>query len=87
MAIDVTLQGTGSGTELLGLFDVKGEGPLKPIVDRLFERRATERAAQFAGCLEKRFGAAAQASAPAWPRAGALKRWLARLWRAITSTS
>jgi carbon monoxide dehydrogenase subunit G len=56
MVIDVTLQETESGTELLGLINVMGKGPLKPIVDRLFERRATERAAQFADCLEKRFG-------------------------------
>jgi hypothetical protein len=26
-------------------------------VDRLFEKRATERAAQFADCLQQRFGA------------------------------
>ena len=48
MAIDVTLRGTGSGTELLSLFDVRGEGQLKAIVNRLFERRATERTAQIA---------------------------------------
>jgi carbon monoxide dehydrogenase subunit G len=55
MAIDVTLQGSAGGTELHSRFDVRGEGPLKPIVDRLFEKRATERTAQFAECLAKRF--------------------------------
>ena len=55
MAIDVALQGTAEGTELHSRFDVRGEGPLKPIVDRLFEKRATERTAQFAECLAKRF--------------------------------
>jgi carbon monoxide dehydrogenase subunit G len=61
MAIDVTLQANGSATELHSLFNVKGEGPLKPVVDRLFERRATERAAQFAEALEKRFGGSSAA--------------------------
>ena len=59
MAIDVTLHANGSATELHSLFIVRGEGPLKPVVDRLFERRATERTAQFAEALEKRFGSAA----------------------------
>lgn len=79
MAIEVSLQPSGSGTELTSVFDVKGEGQLKPIVDRLFEKRATERAAQFAESLEKRFGAVAPAQisgAPA-PAGG----WLTRLWR------
>ena len=76
MAIDVTLQAAGSGTELVSRFQVKGEGPLKPVVDRLFDKRATERTAQFAECIGKRFGAAA---APSEPRAG----WLARLWRFV----
>jgi carbon monoxide dehydrogenase subunit G len=90
MEIDVALKGTGSGTELLGLIKVRGEGQLKPIVDRLFEKRATERAAQFADCLEKRFGAvspaiaAAQSGgapspAPGW--LGRIRRWLGRPWR------
>jgi carbon monoxide dehydrogenase subunit G len=90
MEIDVALQASGSGTELLGLIKVKGEGPLKPIVDRLFEKRATERAAQFAECLQKRFGDAAPAGAaaqisgapspaPSW--FGRIWRWLGRLWR------
>ena len=55
MAIDVSLQANGAQTELVSVFDVKGEGQLKPIVDRLFEKRATERSAQFAECLRKRF--------------------------------
>lgn len=57
MVIDVTLEKTAEGTELRGFFDVSGTGQLKPIVDRLFEKRATERAAQFADCLQQRFGA------------------------------
>jgi carbon monoxide dehydrogenase subunit G len=84
MDIDVTLQAAGATTELLALFNVKGEGQLKAIVDRLFEKRATERAAQFAECLEKRFGAVSSRAAPAqlkdrpvpW-----IRRWLNRLWR------
>jgi carbon monoxide dehydrogenase subunit G len=55
MAIDVELAETPTGTELRSVFDVKGAGQLKAIVDRLFEKRATERTAQFAACLEKRF--------------------------------
>lgn len=55
MVIDVSLQANGAQTELVSVFDVKGEGQLKPIVDRLFEKRATERSAQFAECLKKRF--------------------------------
>jgi carbon monoxide dehydrogenase subunit G len=92
MAIDVTLQGTESGTELASLFEVKGEGQLKPIVDRLFERRATERAAQFADCLEKRFGAVPSGAAPEPLRgrpfqarywAGRISRGLALLLRRL----
>lgn len=79
MAIDVSLQAAGSGTELLSVFDVKGEGQLKAIVDRLFERRATERTAQFADSLQKRFGAVPPASAPAQAPGG----WLSRLWRRL----
>jgi carbon monoxide dehydrogenase subunit G len=79
MAIDVSLQAAGSGTELLSVFDVKGEGQLKAIVDRLFERRATERTAQFADSLQKRFGTVAPASAPAQAPGG----WLSRLWRRL----
>ena len=92
MAIDVTLRGTGSATELLALFKVKGEGQLKPIVDRLFERRATERAAQFAECLKKRFGAVSPGTAAAQVRGGPflardfvgrISQWLNRLWRRL----
>jgi carbon monoxide dehydrogenase subunit G len=92
MTIDVSLRETGSGTELLGLIKVRGEGPLKPIVDRLFERRATERAAQFADCLEKRFGAVSSANAtppsrgapsPVRERVGPIRRWLERLRRRL----
>jgi len=57
MEIDVSLRASGRGTEMLGLIQVRGEGPLKPVVDSLFERRADERAAQFAEQLERRFGA------------------------------
>ena len=87
MAIDVTLQGTAKQTELLSVFDVKGEGQLKAIVDRLFEKRATERAAQFAESLEKRFGAASPATAAPQERGGPIRRWFTRLWRRLTSTS
>jgi len=83
MAIDVTLRGTGSGTELLSLFNVKGEGQLKAIVDRLFERRATERTAQFADCLGKRFAAGSPLQPPAPTGTGRIRRWLARVWRRL----
>ena len=76
MAIDVTLQASGSATELHGVFNVKGEGPLKPVVDRLFERRATERTAQFAEALAKRFGGVPAAPPP---REG----WARLLWRRL----
>ena len=76
MAIDVTLQASGSATELHSVFNVKGEGPLKPIVDRLFERRATERTAQFAEALGKRFGAR-----PSEPKLR--ENWVARVWRRL----
>ena len=61
MTIDVSLQPNGMHTELVSVFDVKGEGQLKPIVDRLFEKRATERSAQFAACLQRRFSRASAA--------------------------
>jgi carbon monoxide dehydrogenase subunit G len=83
MAIEVTLRETGSGTELLSLFNVTGEGQLKAIVDRLFERRATERTAQFADCLGKRFGADSAARASARNGSGRIRRWLARIWRRL----
>ena len=79
MEIDVSLKEIDSGTELTTIFDVKGEGQLKAIVDRLFEKRATERTAQFAESLQKRFGAAPPASAPAQVPGG----WLSRLWRRL----
>jgi carbon monoxide dehydrogenase subunit G len=87
MTIDVELRADGSGTELVSQFDVKGEGPLKPIVDRLFEKRATERTAQFAECIGKRFSASAPAPAIEEERDGSVWRWLARLWRRLTSSS
>ncbi len=89
MEIDVTLRETDSGTAMTSLFKVKGEGQLKPVVDSLFERRASERTAQFADCLEKRFSGVAPASALAQGPAGPdvahdwgrrLGRWLNRLW-------
>ena len=79
MEIDVTLRTNGSGTELLTVFDVKGEGQLKGIVDRLFEKRATERTAQFAETLQSRFGAVAPAAAAAPAPEG----WFNRLWRRL----
>lgn len=77
MNIDVSLEKTAGGTELRALFDVTGTGQLKPIVDRLFEKRATERAAQFADCLQQRFGAVPPAGVPAQVPSG----WLSRIWR------
>jgi carbon monoxide dehydrogenase subunit G len=85
MAIDVALEPGAAGTDLTSVFDVRGDGPLKPVVDRLFERRATERTAQFAECLARRFSGA-PAAAPAARAAGFLG-WLARLWRRLTSSS
>lgn len=76
MNIDVSLENAANGTELRALFDVTGTGQLKPIVDRLFEKRATERAAQFADCLQKRFGAVPPADALPQVPAG----WLRRFW-------
>jgi carbon monoxide dehydrogenase subunit G len=88
MRIDVALQETASGTQLLTVFDVKGEGQLKGIVDRLFEKRATERTAQFADSLQSRFGAAAPALAPepgiaGKPGTGKKEGILSRLWRRL----
>lgn len=84
MSIDVSLQGSGSHTEMVSVFDVQGEGQLKPIVDRLFEKRATERSAQFAECLQKRFAAAevrqpAPATQPQEQDARARPGWIVRL--------
>ncbi len=61
MAIEVALEPGVGTTQLRGVFDVVGTGQLKPIVDKLFEKRATERAAQFGASLEQRFGAATAA--------------------------
>lgn len=86
MEIDVALQKTGSGTELLGLIKVQGEGQLKPVVDRLFARRATERAAQFADSLERRFGAVSSRDVPVQVAVRPVPwivRWLNRLWRRL----
>lgn len=78
ITIDVALQAVAGGTELRSVFDVKGEGPLKPVVDRLFEKRATERTAQFAQTLAERFMAA-----PA-PPSGAPEGGMRRLWRRLS---
>jgi len=90
MEIDVALRAAGSGTELVALFKVAGQGQLKPIVDRLFERRASERTAQFAECLAKRFGAEgssqARSGAPqalARGRTAGMRRWIGALWRRL----
>jgi carbon monoxide dehydrogenase subunit G len=56
--IDVRLCAKGMGTEMTSRFHVVGRGPLKPVVDRLFEKRADERTAQFTQLLEARFGGA-----------------------------
>lgn len=56
--IDVRLCAKGAGTEMTSRFHVLGRGPLKPIVDKLFEKRADERTAQFTQLLEARFGGA-----------------------------
>lgn len=96
MEIDVALTRSASGTELVTLFKVAGEGQLKPVVDRLFERRATERAEQFADCLAKRFGAGSAESSPQQlrgtppPARGWLARasaWLGWLWRRVVGRS
>jgi carbon monoxide dehydrogenase subunit G len=55
MQIDVALAGSAEGTELTSVFDVTGTGPLKPIVNRLFDKRSAERTAQFAEALARRF--------------------------------
>lgn len=96
MEIDVALQSAGSGTELRSLFRVEGKGPLKPVVDRLFERRATERTAQFADCLEKHFAAGSPDAArpplsarpiPVRDWIGRMQRWLGPFWRRLLGRS
>jgi hypothetical protein len=90
------LRGNGTGTEITAQFEVAGEGPLKPIVDRLFERRATERAAEFTEILEQRFGAASSSDAAADTRPrpvaapdrdGTVSGWLYRLWQRLLGRS
>jgi carbon monoxide dehydrogenase subunit G len=85
MDIDVALQAAGSGTELRSLFKVEGKGPLKPVVDRLFERRATERTAQFAERIAKHFAAGAPSAArtPASAPASPVRDWLAGTQRRL----
>lgn len=87
MAIEVTLRAGDSGTQLQSVFDVRGEGPMKPIVDRLFEKRATERSEQFAACLQARFGERAASIAAPAPKPGGLLARLAGWWRRLTSAS
>ncbi len=67
MAFEVTLRASSAGSEMTGVVEVSGEGPLKPVVDRLFERRARERAELLGLTLAGRFGASAAlpAAAPA----------------------
>lgn len=87
MEIDVDLRAAAGGTEFRALFKVTGEGPLKAIVDRLFEQRVSERAAQFAGSLAERFDsdrtqdAASTSGLPSAPAPSfwiRLVQWLAR---------
>ena len=87
MTIDVALRDAGAGTELTSVFDVTGTGQLKAVVDRLFEKRATERTAQFAECLERRFSGAPpqQGPAPA-TRRGWWRRLIELLRRLISSS-
>jgi len=96
MEIDLALTESGAQTELRSLFKVVGEGPLKPVVDRLFERRATERTAQFAECLAQRFGADAPTekevphsggSASATAEFARLRGWLTRIWNRLRGAS
>lgn len=90
MEIELALHDRSARTEMVGQLKVKGEGQLKAVVNSLFERRATERTAQFAAALEQRFGAAsAAATVPPAPPAGArgILGWLRGLWRRLTSSS
>ena len=86
MEIEVALQAAGAVTEMTGVLQVQGKGPLKPVVDRVFEKRATERAAQFAETLGKRFGAVVPEEIPKEAK-GPLRLWLERLWCWLTSSS
>ncbi len=86
MAIDVELKASTVGTDLRSVFDVTGTGQLKPIVDRLFEKRATERTAQFAESLAQRFSGAAPVETAAPERGSWLRRLLDWL-RHLTSSS
>jgi len=79
--IDVRLRAIGAGTELTSSVKVAGRGPLKPIVDRLFERRATEKTEEFAQVLEARFGAASKSETPNQPSKGLLAQLWQRLMR------
>jgi carbon monoxide dehydrogenase subunit G len=79
MAIDVELKEAASGTELRSAFEVAGTGPLKPIVDQLFEKRATERTAEFAERLAQRFSEAPGPAPAAEPASPARSGWLASL--------
>ncbi len=96
MEIDVALQEIESGTEMRCLFKVKGEGQLKPIVDSLFERRATERTAQFAESLARRFAGASSTGASArtpvtggatQDRFARLGSWFKRVWLRLLGKS
>ena len=80
MAIDVTLQASGSATELHSLFNVKGEGPLKPVVDR------PVRAARHRAHRPVRRGPGEALRRPP-ERAAARESWLARVWRRLQRSS
>jgi len=84
MHIEVELAPDASGTLLHTRFEVSGSGPLKPVVDRLFEKRAAERSARFAACLQEQFATAPPAGPAAPARA---LRWWQRLLRWFTRLS
>lgn len=88
---DVTLQQAGSGTRLLGLIRARDTGPRERVVDGLFERRVSERTAQFAARLEQRFGTSSHehdvSSQPALPAPRGIAGIGARLralWRRLS---
>ena len=64
ITIEVALPPADGGSEMTTVFDVNGVGPLKPVVDRLFEKRASERTAQFAETLAQRFSAVSRRAPP-----------------------